>query len=62
MGKGEGRGGEGEGREKSGVVVCSAPSQGIGGNMVSVLLAVARVGAHAWCSYLPRVDPLGLLG
>ena len=30
--------------------------------MVSVLLAVARVGAHAWCSYLPRVEPLGLLG
>ena len=25
--------------------------------MVSVLLDVARVGARAWCSCLPRVEP-----
>ena len=30
--------------------------------MVSVMLAVARVGAHAWCSYLLKVEPLRLLG
>ena len=35
---------------------------GIEGNMVSVLLDVARVGARAWCSYLPRVEPPWLLG
>ena len=30
---------------------------GIEGDMVSVLLDVARVGARAWCSCLPRVEP-----
>ena len=58
-----GRAGEGRGGRR--VVLwfgVHRAKDGIEENMVSVLLGVARVSAHAWCSYLPRVEPLGLLG
>ena len=58
------RGREGRGGERRVVLWFGVhrAKDGIEENRVSVLLAVARVGARAWCSCLPRVEPLGLLG
>ena len=56
---GKGGGGRGGGKGR-GVVLWFEVHQAmdsIEGNMVSVLLDIARVGASAWCDYLPTVEP-----